>query len=401
MKDDLQNQLYDNLAAKGTDELLDIWQNGDATEWEAGVFDVVKRLLKERLGRLPTQSVETRVAQMLARVDEYLEGDDLEKALKECESAIRLEPNLPSAYNYRGQVREEMGQLELAIADYRRATELDPEWPEPWTNMRVVEKELEGQYAESAAKEHLKEAFAYAWTNEPEAALQECELALPDLPRIARAYTDVGDIFSELYQLETAWGWYREALRLNPRFRVARENMHKVVQELKEEQFRRAASQRPGALEEARNTIPEPWQLEATEELRPVPEWVYMDEASYLLAGWPGHRTRQGRTGYDPLDTDFENARMEGVMLRMLFTLKFRTRNPFYLFMMVCGAALFCFSLPLVALGLLGGEIGLSLSVLVLTSLYWVPGIAMLVNVFASLGLTKSDLAKQKGRTFF
>lgn len=401
MKDDLQARLYDNLAAKDTDELLDIWKKGDPAEWEAGVFDIVKELLKERLGRVPTQSVETRVAQVLAKVDEYLEADELDAALRQCVSAIRLEPNLASAYNYRGQVREEMGQLELAIADYRKAAELDPEWPEPWTNMWIVEKELEGRYAESSAKEHLEEACTYAWTNEPEAALQECELALPDLPRIARAYTDVGDVFSELYQLETAWGWYREALRLNPRFRAAQENMHKVVQELKEEQFRRAASQRPGALEEARNTIPEPWQLEATEELQPVPEWVYMDEASYLLAGWPGHRTRQGRSGYDPLDTDFENAHMEGVMLRMLFTLKFRTRNPIYLFFMMCVAALFCLPVPMAALTMLDGDVPFGLGVLAASGPYWLGGIAIWANVIASLSLKEWDLAEEKGWTFF
>jgi len=33
-----------------------------------------------------------------------------------------------------------------------------------------------------------------------------------------------------------------------------------------------------------------------------------MDEKSFFLVGWAGYRTRQGRSGYDPLDRDFEFA---------------------------------------------------------------------------------------------
>jgi hypothetical protein len=52
------------------------------------------------------------------------------------------------------------------------------------------------------------------------------------------------------------------------------------------------------------------------------------------LLGWPGYRTRPGRSGLDPLDTRNEAAHMEGTFLRNLFTLRARTRNPFYLFFM-------------------------------------------------------------------
>lgn len=52
------------------------------------------------------------------------------------------------------------------------------------------------------------------------------------------------------------------------------------------------------------------------------------------LPGFPGYRTRDGRTGYDPLDTNREAAFMEGTFYRNLFTLKLRTRNPFYLVLM-------------------------------------------------------------------
>jgi len=61
------------------------------------------------------------------------------------------------------------------------------------------------------------------------------------------------------------------------------------------------------------------WQkaISAEDDL-PVPGWVYTDENAYWLWGWPGHRTRPGRTGYDPLDSDFESAHIEGVIIRQL-----------------------------------------------------------------------------------
>jgi hypothetical protein len=52
------------------------------------------------------------------------------------------------------------------------------------------------------------------------------------------------------------------------------------------------------------------------------------------LRGWPGLRTREGRSGLDPVDTSAESAHIYGVFIRKLLTLRVRTRNPFNLFLM-------------------------------------------------------------------
>lgn len=52
------------------------------------------------------------------------------------------------------------------------------------------------------------------------------------------------------------------------------------------------------------------------------------------VRGSPGYRTRGERSGFDPLDSSAESARMEGLLYRKLFTFQLRTRNPFYLFLM-------------------------------------------------------------------
>lgn len=47
------------------------------------------------------------------------------------------------------------------------------------------------------------------------------------------------------------------------------------------------------------------------------------------LPGWPGYRTRKGRSGYDPIDTRTEAAHTAGTIMQWLFTAQ--TRNPVHL----------------------------------------------------------------------
>jgi hypothetical protein len=60
---------------------------------------------------------------------------------------------------------------------------------------------------------------------------------------------------------------------------------------------------------------------------------------SALLPGWPGYRTRDGRSGYDPIDNRTEAAHTAGTIIQKLFT--GRIRNPVHLSLLgVLGLAL-------------------------------------------------------------
>jgi hypothetical protein len=52
---------------------------------------------------------------------------------------------------------------------------------------------------------------------------------------------------------------------------------------------------------------------------------------SSILPGWPGYRTRDGRSGYDPIDTRTEAAHTTGTFIQKLFSGQLRIRNPIYL----------------------------------------------------------------------
>ena len=59
----------------------------------------------------------------------------------------------------------------------------------------------------------------------------------------------------------------------------------------------------------------------------PKSENAHVQGTSSSLRGWPGYRTREGRSGLDPYDNDAEAGHMAGVFLRRLLTGKLRTRN--------------------------------------------------------------------------
>ncbi len=53
-------------------------------------------------------------------------GQDLDKALADCNAALRLSPNNAAALDSRGLVRLRRGEIDLAIADYDAALTLQP-----------------------------------------------------------------------------------------------------------------------------------------------------------------------------------------------------------------------------------------------------------------------------------
>ena len=105
--------------------------------------------------------------------------------------------------------------------------------------------------------------------------------------------------------------------------------------------------------------------------------------------GEAGYRTRQGRTGLDPIETNLEVGRIEGHFIRKLFTGHLRTHNPIYLFIMFALGLCFLF-LPLASF--LSQQVGNRTEVLLLSVLcIWPLAIAFLYNVFASAQLRRQS----------
>ena len=363
-------------------------------------FELVKEILVKRLGYVPPQSNEVQVLRILDNVERHIDNNELDKALSECELAIQLHPNFAIAYNYRGEVYEQMGQLEGAITNYQRAIQLDSELQEAWNNMLDVESEIEEEFEESLTKQQLDWALEYAYNDETEKAMQECEIAASAMPSIAIAYNYLGMVLQTLDQLEPAIDSYLKAIQLNPRFYPARENLANARVLWEEEQYIRMTNIVPDENEdesEMNTEVDVSLDSEIVDGENPIPGWMYLDANAFLLTGWPGHRTRPGRSGYDPLERDFEYAHMQGVIFRRLITRTFRTRNPIYLTLMAFMGVVYSLY------GVLAFTLGKWYGVLtgIISSPYLIVGIALLINVYLSLRLEKPGEYEDNGYTFF
>ena len=237
MDETRREQIYNNLNSRVTEDLIEIWQERDTDEWEEETFEIVREILLARLGYLPPQSVQYQVKEILDKVVNYLQAGNLDQALNECELAIQLVPDLAIAYYYLGFVYDEKEQLDKAIANYQEAIRLDPKLKDAWDNLSIIESEFTEEFQHSASKQHLDLALAYAYSDEPDKGLEECELARETMPNIAIAYNYLGMILEELEQKEFAIDAYLEAIRLNPKFYAARENLGNVRVRQEEELY--------------------------------------------------------------------------------------------------------------------------------------------------------------------
>lgn len=424
---DLRTQIYNNLNIKETEELLEIWQEQDTDEWRPEVFEIIEQILARRLGYTPSrelenspssipeqngiqdevgtaiQHAERRVAasHVLRRVGHNLQVRNLGQALKDCDAAVELAPDLADAYILRGQVYEELGQPQKALIDYAEALRLDPESDAAWVYLATVEEDLDEQFQRSSAKRGLDRAVEFALDDEPDKALDEIEFALRDLPAIAPAYTCLGSIYAELGRWEMAAEAFQEAIRLNPRCYDARQKLAAVNVQLEAELYRQAVTQNDVETADEIGPLKDEAELldagtggsEAdAEDGEPLPGWVYLGEKEFVLSGWPGHRNRPGRSGYDPLETDFEQAHVTGVIIRQLLTLKFRTRNPVYLLIMTVLGLMFCAPLLAVvnAIGI-GEWIRDLIVVSVALGPFLLLGIGLLLNVILSIFTLDSE----------
>lgn len=69
------------------------------------------------------------------------EQSRLLEALEKCETAVRIDSGLAEAHNLRGLILDELGRTDEAIASYREALRLDPNFEDAQENLREIEIE--------------------------------------------------------------------------------------------------------------------------------------------------------------------------------------------------------------------------------------------------------------------
>lgn len=72
----------------------------------------------------------------------YMKNKDTERALKDFNEAIRLNPKYPFAYDNRGDLRRDQGKYDLALVDYNAAIRFDPNFTAAYLNRGMTFEKL-------------------------------------------------------------------------------------------------------------------------------------------------------------------------------------------------------------------------------------------------------------------
>jgi len=91
MSDELRQQIYNQLNLRETEDLLEIWHTNDHEEWSDTAFEVIRKILGERLDEVPPQGLHS---------DEQEEEESLEDdRLEEWEAKLLDDKNQAELYN--------------------------------------------------------------------------------------------------------------------------------------------------------------------------------------------------------------------------------------------------------------------------------------------------------------
>ena len=166
----------------------------------------------------------------------YSVKGEYEKALRNCNQAIKLNPNYAVSYCNRASVYYYMGKYDPAIADYTRAIELQPILSDAYFN-RGFSYEKEQEYDRAIADwswviEHNPyDADAYFNRGRMRFQKGEYDLAIVDYgrviegdPRFAEAYFKRGNAYRHKKMYAVALSDYNQALKINPLYGEAYNN---------------------------------------------------------------------------------------------------------------------------------------------------------------------------------
>ncbi len=132
------------------------------------------------------------------RGNAHLRGGRFDKAIRDYDEAIRLDPRNVLAYNNRGNAYVRKGQYEQAFADLNEALRLLPQWPETWNNRGNAYNQI-GRYDDAIAD--LDEAIRFApdltiaYINRAVArnGIRQWDLAIADIDRALRLDPDMAE----------------------------------------------------------------------------------------------------------------------------------------------------------------------------------------------------------------
>jgi tetratricopeptide (TPR) repeat protein len=130
----------------------------------------------------------------MARSTRHVRRGDFDRAITDCDEAIRLEPGRAQAYGHRGQAWAAKGDIDRALADYDAAIRIDPNDPALLRDQGVLWRRL----------------------GDPDRALASFDRAIRLGFSDASAYNERGQVWLEKGRHERAIADFNQALKVDP-----------------------------------------------------------------------------------------------------------------------------------------------------------------------------------------
>ena len=181
--------------------------------------------------------------QISSAIDLFSKGE-INQALDAVQGLLKDYPNEPVLFNIKGACYADLGQLDVAVTNYKEAITIKPDYAKAHFNLAGSLYDL-GQL--KAAVESYKETleiepgYAEAYNNlgnvfqelkQANSAVQSYKKALEIKPDYVAAQYSLGNTFMELGQLEEAVKSYKAALKLKPDFAGAYNKLGSSLLEL-------------------------------------------------------------------------------------------------------------------------------------------------------------------------
>jgi tetratricopeptide (TPR) repeat protein len=345
----LENQIEDNFQLMETEELLKIWRTHDIDEYTPQAFDVLREVLRGRLGDVPEITNASTLHNSLAAIQEFWEKGDNFNALNMCRKAVDESPDSPAVNYLHGLILMELGRTSESFAAFAKTVSLDPDFKDAANLLKKMEKVLNAEFRNSQAYTYLEEALEYVADEDFEGADGEIKKAKPLIPETASALTTFGEVLLAACKPYEAMEYFEKAIKINPEYSRARKGLRDArvktdylhLQSKEETPLEDAAE-----VEKQAEKFNEEEFNESQDEVEETPDWVYMDKDAIQVKGTAGHRIRSGRSGLDPVDTQMDAYRFQGGLISRLFTGHMRTHDPVYLGIMFFAGTFFLFPLP-------------------------------------------------------
>jgi tetratricopeptide (TPR) repeat protein len=122
-----------------------------------------------------------RIKALIARAGAYDRKDQIDRALGDYDTALRIDPTLADIFNIRGELWRRKGDRPRALADFAAAIKLNPDHPSARGNYRSLAQELERLGALMAV--YNKPSFNCATARR---AVEKAICASPDLANLDR-----------------------------------------------------------------------------------------------------------------------------------------------------------------------------------------------------------------------